>query len=225
MNRALFGRPILNASEVGRRRLALGAFAGAAFALTFHLAFLGVTRVSVPIFEAYSPTQVERWREPSGLAPGPAEAEEPGWVEPFWAGLSAALGQAVAVAVWFVGGHPARTVRDRRHQLRRRYALTQSLMWVGLAPLVFVKLGELYVAVPYHGAIWASSLRRPPFEDPFAFLGPTAALAVLFLALEPWRGLALAYRCRWWPVLGVASVAAGGAALFAVGRWAFVGAA
>ena len=225
MHRAPFGRPVLSASDVGWRRLALGAFAGVAFALTFHLAFLGVTQVAVPIFETYSPTYVERWREPPDLVPGPAEAEEPWWVEPFWAGLSAALGQAVAVAVWFAGGLAAPAIRDRRRQRRRRYAVSQSLVWVGLAPLVFVKLGELYVAIPYHGAIWMSSLRRPPFEDPFAFLGPTAALAVLFLALEPWRGLALAYRCRWWPMLGVVCVVAGGAALFAIGRLAFAGAA
>ena len=209
----------------------MGAAAGAAFALSFHLAFLGTARAAVPIFEDGPTRYVERWSQPhnrrSGReAPalvGPAEAEEPRWMEPFWAGLSAALGQAVALAVWFAGGPPTRTIGDVRLRRRRRYAVTQSLMWVGLGPLVFVKLGELYVAVPYDMAIWASALGRPPFEDPFAFLGPAAALAILFLALEPWRGLALAYRCRWWPALGVASAAAVGAALFAVGRWVVVG--
>ena len=210
--------------------MATGAALGFVFALSFHLAFLGVAQGASPVFEDGPARFVERMSDPINARlgrdvpalVGPAEASAPWWIEPFWAGLSAALGQCVAVAVWLAGATPPHPTTHRR---RLRYARAQSLMWVGLAPLVFVKLGELYMALPYSDAIWASAFGDPPFVDPFEGLGGVALLVVLFLALEPWRGLALAYRCGRWPFLGVASVGLAAATLYAVGRLAFGGAA
>ena len=221
-------RPPLSVAFSGERLVSDGVALGVAFALSFHLAFLSVTHGARPIFEDGPARFVERMSDPANarlgrdvpVLVGPAEASAPRWVEPFWAGLSAALGQCVAVAVWLAGATPPRPTAHRR---RLRYARAQSLVWVGLAPLVFVKLGELYVALPYSDAIWTSALGNPPFADPLKGLGGAALLAVLFLALEPWRGLVLAYRCGRWPMLGVASVRLAAAVLYAVGRLAFGG--
>lgn len=204
-----------------------------AFAATFHFAFLSLTHAARPVFEDGPARYASRWVDPWNRAAreasgrefpelvGPAEATAPAWMEPFWAGLAAALGQCVCVAAWLTGPTPA----PRRRKLWSRYARTQSLVWVGLAPLVFVKLGELYMAVPYDGMIWLSAFGEPAIEDPFGGLGWVALLAVLFLALEPWRALQVRHRCGWQPVAGVVVVAVVAGLLFVSGRLALAGAA
>ena len=224
LSRLLQVRPALTTEAVGRWRLASGVGVGVAFALTFYLAFLGIAHAYVLAIDASPVEYVVRMEDPVNRRPsrdvpvlvGPTTASVPPWMEPFWAGLSAAIGQCVAVTIWLTGG---RIGESRKLRRRRHYARVQAVMWVGLAPLVFVKLGELYLGVWYQGAVSASAFGKPPAEDPFGFLGIASVLAVLFLALEPWRGLALAYRCRWGPAAGAVSVFVLGAFLYSVGLW------
>ena len=80
--------------------MATGAALGFVFALSFHLAFLGVAQGAGPVFEDGPARFVERMSDPINVRfgrdvpalVGPAEASAPRWIKPFWAGLSAALG-------------------------------------------------------------------------------------------------------------------------------------
>ena len=217
-------RPAFTPEAVGWRRLGAGLVAGAAFALTFYLAFLSIALAYIPVVEGVPVRHVEMMEDPMTRRPGrevpvmvgPTSVAVPEWVRPFWAGMSAALGQCVSAAIWLSGPLVGETQKMKR---RRRYARAQVAMWVGLAPLVFVKIGELYLSVPYPDAVWASSFGRPPVDDPLGFLGMASALTVVFLALEPWRGLSLSYRCCWGPMVGVAGVLVAGSLLHGVGHW------
>ena len=167
------------------------------------------------------------WPErPVPTVVGPAEAAAPAWFGPFWAGLAAVFGQALVLSVWF--HQPvAPTVRARRARRRVLGGLATGRMWIWLALLVFVELWFDYALLVYGGNVWASAFGLPQEPDPFVPFFPFGAFALVlvgFLTLEPWRGLQLAFRCRWWPAVGVSATVAFGSVLYAVGRWAVAGA-
>ena len=209
-----------------------GVLLGLSFAFLFHLTFVGVGHGAEALLESYGVSAIESAEDPFGsnrrrisLPAGPAEGSVLPWMEPFWAALSASLGQCLAVAVWAWPDSPIRSPRDRRVRRRRRYAVAHALMWLGVAAMVFGKLAHMYTGLVFDGSMWESVRRAPLVDNPFSVLGPASVLAVLFLALIPWQGLSLSYRCRWWPALGVVTIVSVGGVLLFTGRWAFVGAA
>ena len=157
---------------------------------------------------------------------GPSKAAAPAWFGLFWAGLAAVFGQALALSVWF--HRPASpTIRARRTRLRVLGGLATGQMWIWLVLLVLVEFWFDYALLIYGGNVWASAFGLPQEPDPFVPFIPFGAFSLVLvglLAVEPWRGLQLAFRCRWWPVAGVATTAAFGTVLYVVGRWAVPGA-
>ena len=207
-----------------------GAALGLVFASAFHLCFVGVAHATEVVLEGYgygavlrteSPFSSGRWR--ITLPAGPAQGVVLPWMEPFWAILSAALGQCLAVATWALPERPSRSYRNRRLQRHRRYAVAHSLMWLTVAVLVSVRLASVYIRAIFNDSLWVSIRNEPSVENPYAMLAPVAFRFVLFLVLVPWQGLSLSYRCRWWPALGVVAVPLVGGVLFLVGRWTFAG--
>ena len=215
--------------------MAVGVIAGAVFAVTFHLASVGVARVGLPTFlgdpasqAEYVRQQNEFWADDPRFEPYPVPevvavptAQIPKWFEPFWAGLAAVMGQAVALSVWFI--RPARGSALRH----ARGGAATGLMWVGLIPLIFGKLWLIYAILVTRGNYWATAYGEPGGFDPLVPLFPFGAaggLLVLVVALEPWRGPQFAYRCGWLPTISVALTLTFGVVLFALGRWLFPGA-
>ena len=135
------------------------------------------------------------------------------WAVPIWAGLSAAMGQAVALAVWVIRPRRAQPVRARY----LRSGAATGLMWNGLVPLMWGKIWLISAVLVYRANFSAAAAGYATGSDPFTGFAPWAALLVLLLALEPWRGLQRAYRCGWWPLAGLAATLALGAALYAAG--------
>ena len=230
MHLALLTRPIFGAVDIGGRRLLAGATLGIAFALSFHLSFVGVAHGAEVILEGYGYSAVEAAESPFGsnrravqLPAGPAQGEVLPWMEPFWAALSAALGQCLAIAIWALPDRPVRSIRDRQTRRHRRYAVAHSLLWLGVFAMMSVRLATVYIALVFDGSIWRSIRNLPHIENPFTPLAAASALAILVLTLAPWQGLSLSYRCRWWPVLGAIAVATAGGVLLALGRWVFAG--
>ncbi len=210
------------------RRLVVGAFAGITFAATFFLASVAVTRGGYPAFLGYPEGWVEgarqyneRGRDVEGFEPipvptlvGEPKAETPPWAEPFWAGLAAAFGQALMLAVWFL------RPRGRRPARHARIGVATGLMWVWIVPLFVVKLWFLYVMLVTSGNYWASAFGEPLLADPLVPVLPFGAAALALaavVALEPWRGIQMEYRCGWWPAASVALTVGFGALLYTLG--------
>ena len=217
-------------SDLGVKRLLLGLIAGVAFAGSFYT--VSVARVTLPLVRAM-PEVVAGPQQPLPPPPpggyvrrspdivGPSTAASPAWAEPFWAGLAAAFGQAFTLSVWFPWRRRPPVLRFGRARLRARAGIITGLMWTGYAPMVLVPVWFAYTVMLYGGNVWASAFGRPLGADPLVPLVPFglgAGLLVMALTLEPWRGLQLAYRCRWIPAVGVAAVLALGTLLFIAGR-------
>lgn len=230
-------RPELSFRARGARRLIIGVVVGVAFASSFYFASLAVSRATFAIVRNQPEAEIARihahnefaqahdipLRQPPTII-GPAEAEIPAWVEPFWAGLAAVFGQAIALSFWLVRPQVPWSLRRKRAGLHARSSAATGLMWIGLVPLVLVKLWFVYLVLVYGGNVWASAFGGPITADPlvpFVPFGLSAALLVVILALEPWRGIQLVYRCRWWPAVSVLFTLALGVLLFVVGRWVF----
>ena len=226
----------LRLRDVGTRRLVIGIVAGAAFAVPFHLASVGVAHAGLPAFLGDPVAQVdfirehnERWAGEEGFEPYPVPeivseptASVPVWLEPFWAGLAAVLGQAIAVSVWFVRPTRGRTMRHARG------GAATGLMWVGVLPTFLVKLWLIYVMPVTRGNFWGSAYGELGGLDPLTPLlpfGAASGVMVLVVALEPWRGPQLEYRCGRIPAVSVILTLVFAVLLFALGDWLFPGAA
>ena len=223
----------LPVADLGARRLVIGIVVGLAFAGSFYAVSVAVARVTLPLVRAMPEIKAGPPQQPLPPPPpggykqrfpdivGPSTADSPAWAGPFWAGLAAAFGQAFTLSVWFPWRRRPPTLWLGRARLRERAGIATGLMWTGYAPMVLVPVWFAYVVMLYGGNIWASAFGLPAGADPLVPLFPfglCAGLLVVALALEPWRGLQLAYRCRWAPAIGVAAVLALGAVLFMVGR-------
>ena len=228
----------MSVHAVGARRFVIGIVAGILFALGFYAAGITAGRATMQINKAGAESRV--WwnqeyndqlraagRPPRYPVPTVAEPEAvpvPRWAAPLWAGLAAALGQAVALSVWFV--RPAQPgILHRRARRRGILGATAGAMWVGLIPLLLIKFWMVYAFVLYPVNISATFYGEPYVADPLEPLGPALAVGlVAVLALEPWRGVRLGYRSGRWPVLGVLAVAVGTSALSVLGRALVLGA-
>lgn len=230
----------LSVLVIGKARFWTGLVLGALFAAFLYAAGLLTVRLAYPAITAGPEAHVARLeyynnsldREGRRRYPPPpvivaeARAETPAWAEPFWAGLAAALGQAVSIAAWFWTPGRRRAVRPRRER-HVRSSIATGLMWVGIMPMVLGKIWFSYVELVSKGAAWAAAFGEPPPVDPILPgypLGADSALLVVVLIVEPWRGLQMAYRCGWWPVMAAGGVLVIAAALYAAGQWLLPGA-
>ena len=225
-------KPTLSVRAIGTRRFVVGLVAGILFAFGFHTAGVAFGRGTIAVNavgaegriwwnqeyndQLRAAGQPPRYPPPTVADPDPVPV--PRWAEPLWAGLAAALGQACALAVWFV--LPARPgITERRVRRRGLPGATAGAMWVGLAPLILIKLWVVYAFVLLPVNIYATFYGELFVPDPLEPFGPAFAVAlVTVLALEPWRGVRLGYRSGWWPALGLLTVAIGTAALYGLGR-------
>lgn len=225
-------KPTLSIRTLGTRRFVVGLVAGFLFSVSFFAVGVTAGRSTLSVNRSLAESRVwrnleyneqlraagqpPRFSAPTVAAPEPVSV--PRWAEPLWAGLAAALGQAVALSVWFVG--PARPGLQRRRARRRGLlGATAGAMWVGLVPLVVIKLWTAYAFVLYPLNISATFYAEPFVADPLEPLGPALSVVlVAVLALEPWRGVRLGYRSGWWPAFGVLAVAGGTVALYVLGR-------
>ena len=223
----------LPVASLGARRLVIGIIVGLAFAGSFYAVSVAVARVTLPLVRSMPEVRAGPPQQPLPPPPpggykqrfpdivGPSTADSPAWAEPFWAGLAAAFGQAFTLSIWFPWRRRPPALRFGRARLRERAGITTGLMWTGYAPMVLVPVWFSYAIMLYGGNVWASAFGLPVGPDPlvpFFPFGLGAVFLVVALTLEPWRGLQLAYRCRWAPVAGVAAVLALGAVLFVMGR-------
>ena len=206
----------------------VGIVAGLAFAAGFYTAGVSTGRVTAAINGAGAESRL-MWnqeyndqlrdegrppRYPVPVVTDPEPIPAPRWADPMWAGLSAALGHAFALAVWFV--------RPALHAAVVPAGGPCSVPplgdVVGIVPLVLIKLWMVYAFVLHPVNVYATMYDEPFVPDPISPFGPAlAAGLVVVLALEPWRGVRLAYRCGWWPALGVLAVLASSAALYIAG--------
>lgn len=239
LNRAPYVRrkECLTSGRPSGRRLIAGTLAGVAFAAPFYLVSIGLARSMIYITGQWPEERVESilshnevaadWGLPPRPVPvivGPTRVPTPAWAEPFWAGIAAAFGQAVALAAVFFRPHPPWSHRRKRAGLHARLGATAGVMWVGLVPLLLVKVWFVYVVLLYRGNVWASAFGEPVAADPlvpFVPFGLAGTLLVLFLTLEPWRGLQRAYRCGRWPAVGVGLTAVFAVLLLLAGRWLY----
>ena len=233
----------LSIQQIGRHRFVLGILLGGFLASSFYVGTVSVTRLGFIALQDNPATMVERLRaqrsnpqfpviEIEGYEPppiptivGPTSLPTPGWIELFWAGFSATAGQAAMLAVWFY--RPRRLFRNdiplrSRSDRHARGAIATGILWIGVVPALLGRLWFIYGGVFSQMNLWASALGDTVAPDPFvAFLpfGAVAGILVLFVALEPWRGLRLQYRCGWWPTTSVAVTILFGGTLWGVEQW------
>ncbi len=225
-------KPTLSVRALGTKRFAVGILAGILFAFGFHAAGVAVGRGTIAVNavgaegriwwnQGYNDQlraagQPPRYPPPTVTDPDPVPVPE--WAEPLWAGLAAALGQALTLTAWFV--RPTRPgVRERRARRRGWLGATAGAMWIGLVPHLLVKFWIVYAFVLLPVNISATFYGEPFFPDPLEPFGPAFAVAlVATLALEPWRGVRLGYRSGWWPAFGLLAVSICAAALYGLGR-------
>lgn len=231
-------KPDLPIRELGTRQLALGLVVGFGLALAFYLGCLLIGHATLEIVRAGPQTEVYRWTQPEEEVlqtigtdgrpfpdppeiVGPSEAAMPQWALPFWAGLSAVCGHFITLWMWFSLSPPGVSIRSRRARLRARSAASLSMTWLGLTAMMAIRLWGPWVLLIYGQNILASAFGRLVGEDPFVPIFPFGLVAfvfVLFVVLEPWRMLQLAYRCRWWPAVALATTAAVGVLIWTLGH-------
>lgn len=220
-------KPALTVGRLGERRFWTGIVAGVLFGASFFTASLMVGHAAVPALLGDPEAYAESFRQINDVAermggerplPEPKvltldRPELPSWFETFWAGLSAALGQAVTLSVWF--HRPS----ARRHRLHLRGSVASGLLWVGGAS-VLITLWDGHLSVLGRANFFAAAFGRQTAVDPLLELYPFGIAAgglVVLIAHEPWRGIQHVFRCGRWVAASVTATLAFGGLLYLAG--------
>ncbi len=126
-----------------------------------------------------------------------------------WAGLSAAFGQMAALFVWLppLARAPFGLTRKSIAQ-RLRATHAESAVWAGLILMLWTKVWFIHATLVQY---WSGQTEQTVSIEPeIAFVG---SLLTAFLLVQPWIGIRRAYRCRWWPPVGIGGALAAALAL------------
>ncbi|MEM6286204.1 MAG: hypothetical protein AAF845_03515 [Bacteroidota bacterium] len=221
-------KPALTVGRLGERRFWVGIVAGVLFGASFYGASVVTGRASV-IANLGDPARgAERFRlmndaseartgerpYPELKVASPAPPEVSRWFAPFWAGLSAALGQAIMLFVWL--HRPSLTGK----QLYLRPSSAAAFVWI-CGALFVGSLGEWDTAILGRGNYLAVAYGRETAPDPLVPMWPygiASGALVLLLALEPWRAVQRVFRCGRWVTASVLTTLAFGGLLHVVGQ-------